>query len=472
MAASLRHAFWALMIILLGVYLAHEAGHLQAERAMVDQRSAALQTLTAHRAQLEGGLNASLYLTSGLASLIGVDGGMDADRFILLADNLIGSNPHVLNIGLAPGNTTRIVHPLAANEQALGLHYPETADQWATVQRAIEQRRAVVVGPVRLAHGGFVVINRIPVFMLRGPQEGTYWGMVSSVIDFDALLEFAGLKDGSNDYRFALRGKDGKGGEGAVFWGDPSLFFEPHASLEIRLPEGNWVLGVIPREGWVTTRSWETDAFRIGATLALIIAVLAFLLLRKQESVSHLAMHDSLTELLNRRAFDGRLEEAMARQKRHGGSFALLHLDLDGFKPINDQLGHAAGDQALRILSTRLRAVLRRDDIVARLGGDEFGILLQSPDPSAVEMAEKVAEKVLLAISLPIRLDGELARVSASIGIAACPDHGCDEDALMRLADQAMYEAKESGKACWRVVGSAKVEEERAQHPQGQPLPG
>ncbi len=162
-------------------------------------------------------------------------------------------------------------------------------------------------------------------------------------------------------------------------------------------------------------------------------------------------MHDALTGLLNRRAFDQRLAEVTVRRLRHGGSLAVLHLDLDGFKPINDRLGHAAGDQALRILADRMRAILRGDDVVARFGGDEFVILVQGAEPSSLRMAERVADKVLETVCLPMLIDGEEVRCGVSIGIACCPEHVCDEDSLMRYADQAMYAAEAAGKGCWRV---------------------
>ena len=451
MVSTARHHLWALLIVLLGVFFAHEAGHLQAEREATQQRADALNVLAMHRARLEGVLNASLYLTGGLSSLIAVEGGISAERFTLLAQDLIGLNPHIRNIALAPDNTIVQTYPLSGNEAIIGLHYPDKAEQWPAVQRAMELRHAVVAGPILLAQGGTGIVNRVPVFLRGGERSGTYWGLVSSVINFDTLLEASGLLDPASPYVFALRHGERGGVDRAPFWGEPETFAAEHVELSVRLPEAAWTLALRPREGWTDRVGCQTEAFWIGVVLTLLIAALVHVLLRKQRAISHLAMHDSLTELLNRRAFDDRLEEAAARQLRHGGSFAVLHLDLDGFKPINDKLGHAVGDQALRVIATRMREVLRLDDVCARFGGDEFGILVQSASPSVMRMAEQVAQKVLTAINQPMQIDGHRVSCSVSIGIAVCPEHTCEEGGLMRIADQAMYQAKAAGKGRWRV---------------------
>ncbi|MEW6764179.1 MAG: diguanylate cyclase [Pseudomonadota bacterium] len=451
MPISFRHLLWVALIALLGGVVAYKAGSLQAGREMTQQRADALLALTAHRARLESVLNSALHITGGLASLIAVEGEPDEERFRLLAQNLLGLDPYVRNIALAPANVIRMIYPLQGNEQALGLSYPEHAEQWPAVRHAIETRHPVVVGPLELRQGGMGIINRIPVFLNRGPRQGEYWGVVSSVIDFDTLLRASGLEGEASAYEFALRGLDGQGAEGLVFWGNPALFEASPLALEVRLTDGTWFLAIQPKDGWYKPRAWQTEAFVLGILLTMLIAGLVLLLLSKQRSISHLAMHDPLTGLLNRRAFDQHLREASARQLRHGGSLAVLHLDLDGFKPINDRLGHAAGDQALCMLAERMQAMLRGDDVVARFGGDEFVILLQGMEPSSLRMAERVADKMLEAINLPMQINGQQVHCGVSIGIACCPEHVCDEGSLMRYADQAMYAAKAEGKGRWCV---------------------
>ena len=155
----------------------------------------------------------------------------------------------------------------------------------------------------------------------------------------------------------------------------------------------------------------------------------------------HLASHDPLTNLANRLQFDISLNKSMNRGDRHQKMTALLYIDLDGFKPINDSLGHDAGDVVLREIATRLEHNVRNMDTVARLGGDEFGIILEEiSDPAKLGA---IAEKLLKAVSRPIRQLASKPSVSASIGIAVYPLHTNSKEELIKYSDLAMYSAKQ-----------------------------
>ena len=155
--------------------------------------------------------------------------------------------------------------------------------------------------------------------------------------------------------------------------------------------------------------------------------------------IAFLAYHDALTELPNRRMFAERLDEAV-----DSGRCAVLCIDLDGFKPINDTLGHAAGDALLRVVAKRLRRHVRPGDTLARLGGDEFAIIVSS---GATE-ADGIAVRLTQALGSPIELDGTIVQVGASVGVAIAPDHADTAEGLMRCADFALYRAKSSGGGC------------------------
>ncbi len=164
-----------------------------------------------------------------------------------------------------------------------------------------------------------------------------------------------------------------------------------------------------------------------------------------ERHLQHLARHDALTDLPNRVFFQERLEQALAYSERHGSAFAVLSLDLDRFKQINDVQGHAVGDIVLVELAKRLKGELRMEDTVARLGGDEFAIIqtgLSSADESAA-----LARRILRAVHKPFRIDGADYEVGISIGIASCPLNGRRADDLMKKADVALYQAKRSGRA-------------------------
>jgi len=169
---------------------------------------------------------------------------------------------------------------------------------------------------------------------------------------------------------------------------------------------------------------------------------------RKQmeQEMRHLAMHDMLTGLPNRALFMDRLESAHHRAQRHGGMFALVYVDVDRFKEVNDTWGHAAGDAVLIELSARLRGALRENDTVARLGGDEFALVLEELDD--INDAHRLMERVTQSLQAPMHYmrDGEnlTLAIAASIGVAAYPADGAEGDALLHAADQAMYMIKRS----------------------------
>jgi diguanylate cyclase (GGDEF)-like protein len=169
--------------------------------------------------------------------------------------------------------------------------------------------------------------------------------------------------------------------------------------------------------------------------------------------VEHLAYHDALTGLPNRMMFVDRLIIATARAARHSEKFAVLFLDLDRFKEINDSLGHSVGDALLRQVAERLRAIVRAEDTVARFGGDEFTLLI-SRFANAEDTA-RVAQKVIESIRQPFQIHGSELYVTTSIGISIFPGDGTDAETLIKNADSAMYRAKEHGRDNYQLYAPA-----------------
>jgi diguanylate cyclase (GGDEF)-like protein len=168
--------------------------------------------------------------------------------------------------------------------------------------------------------------------------------------------------------------------------------------------------------------------------------------------LEHLAHHDSLTNLPNRLLFEDRLAHAIAQAKRQDRQLAVLFLDIDRFKNINDSLGHAMGDELLKEVAKRLQNILRDDDTAARLGGDEFTILVENlEDPS---QAAVVASKIQEEFKTPFKIAGRELHVTASIGISIYPEDGKDVADLTKNADAAMYQAKEQGRNNYRYYTS------------------
>jgi diguanylate cyclase (GGDEF)-like protein len=193
-----------------------------------------------------------------------------------------------------------------------------------------------------------------------------------------------------------------------------------------------------------------------GAVVALVWAVVlrrrveqqTILLRESEKRFRHMAQHDSLTGLTTRLVFEDRLDVALESARRHHTELALLMLDLDNFKDVNDMLGHQAGDEVLRITAERIVGAVRKSDTVARMGGDEFMVLLS--DLHAPDDAESVAAKVVTALSVPIPVAGGEAPVSVSAGVCTVSSGKIDADTLFKNADMALYRAKALGRNCFQ----------------------
>ena len=173
----------------------------------------------------------------------------------------------------------------------------------------------------------------------------------------------------------------------------------------------------------------------------------------RSRRTSHMARHDSLTDLPNRAVFNERLIQSISLAQRHGQYPALLFLDVDRFKLVNDSLGHAVGDRLLQSVAKRLLACVRTSDTVCRQGGDEFVILL--PEVTNPPDAALIAHKILLALGTPYSIEAHNLTLTASIGIVSYPDDGMDVETLMRNADSAMYYAKDCGRNNYQFFGSS-----------------
>jgi diguanylate cyclase (GGDEF)-like protein len=163
-----------------------------------------------------------------------------------------------------------------------------------------------------------------------------------------------------------------------------------------------------------------------------------------ERAIAHLALHDPVTGLANRRLLFDRLQHALTRANRQAGRVAVLYCDVDHFKRINDTFGHRAGDLVLQDVARRLESVLREDDTLARVGGDEFVVVFE--ELSDATEATRIAERARLAMSIPVVVDGQELEITGSIGVALSGRAGEDVDSLLRRADDAMYVAKGNGR--------------------------
>ena len=243
----------------------------------------------------------------------------------------------------------------------------------------------------------------------------------------------------------------------------------PHPRMTVRAPvlDAGRIVGEVQiirsLRGILVEATWVAlVAAALGlAAFAALRAVPLRLLDRALERAAHLAAHDALTGLPNRVLLRERMVRMLAEARRDGGGAALLMLDLDRFKPVNDLHGHVAGDRLLQLVAERLRATVRETDTVARLGGDEFAIAARVD----AEGAERLARRVVAALEEPFELGTATARIGCSVGIALGTGDGADGDILARQADAALYRSKAEGRGCFRFFESgmdARIRERAA----------
>ncbi len=404
------------------------------------------------RDRLDRQLQSTLSVPETVSAFIAAQGSMSPDIFATVVGRLLEHQRNIRNLALAPDNVISDVYPRVGNERAIGLRYLDNPQQRGAVERAIQTRRTVVAGPIPLVQGGLGIISRTPVFLAhppgRAPVGGPrYWGIVSLTVNADTLFADVGLNSDQMGFQVAARGLDAMGAQGAVFIGRSQLFDEEPATLDVPLPGGgSWILGAVPTGGWGAAGRAPVLVVMLAYAFALVLGLLSARLVRAHQQVLALASHDRLTGLPNRRLFEDRLSQAVLTAYRDHRAGALLLVDLDGFKAVNDSLGHGSGDQVLVRVGQRLAGLARANDTAARLGGDEFALVLNAV--ASPEAAMEMAQKVLAALVAPIGLDsGQHVLTGASIGVALFQGPAVESmPALMDRADRALYTSKRSGK--------------------------
>lgn len=230
--------------------------------------------------------------------------------------------------------------------------------------------------------------------------------------------------------------------------------YEPASALQ-HLPfdtilriQGGEQIGICADGSTFLASLEQNQVFMDEATVTIVTVADITQQRRTESTLSELAYHDILTKLPNRQLFDDRLNQEIAYAQRNSMMLAVLFLDIDRFKPVNDTYGHAMGDKLLQHIAVRLRSILREVDTVSRRGGDEFTVIVtQVADRAA---CETVAQTLLEQLSKPFLIDGIELQIGASIGISLYPDHGADGHTLVAAADAAMYRAKEAGRNTYR----------------------
>ncbi|ASP35526.1 diguanylate cyclase [Labrenzia sp. VG12] len=440
----------AAVCFLAGIAVTAHVGQLVRNELISQHKREAIASLSEARARLEGEISRTVAHGLGIRSYVTqfVDAPFNMDDYQGIATELIEENPSIRSIGLAPNNILRAVFPFEPNQSAIGLNYRMNTAQWPAIREAMMSREVVIAGPLELVQGGRALLIRIPIFTATIPgqpiEERSYWGVATLVLDQQGMLSSAGITDVINGIRIGVVNKNTVDNDKLIM-GSASLFNKDHVSLPLHLPGGlDWDLIGYPETGWSSAGNqvWITQL--VGSLISLVFGAMAFLLISEVYKVRSMALHDPLTGLANRRLLEDRMHQLAAMCERSGAGFEIFYVDLDAFKPVNDNYGHAVGDQLLIEVGQRLQNQVRQTDTVARVGGDEFIVL--TPGNMRRQEKETFLHRLGEKVAQVFEYSGARIDVKASIGSASYPGDAASVEDLLRVADGRMYAQKAKSK--------------------------
>jgi two-component system sensor histidine kinase ChiS len=269
----------AVVIVLALVWVLERS---ERERFQQQKRTDVLNQLSTVRARLETSLNKRLFLARGLVAHIStINPDIDQKEFENLAKVIVANQPGIRSVALYRNTIITHMYPLAGNEEVIGVDPRSFPGEGEAIERAIKTRKTIFAGPLNLAPQGISFISRTPVFLTpegSAPESGRYWGLVGIIIDRDTLFKEAGLLDRDAKLQYTIRGKDGLGAAGEVFFGDAKIFQQQPEILEVTLPNGSWQLAAVPARGWPKSAPISRALWIGGVLLAVLAGELVFIL--------------------------------------------------------------------------------------------------------------------------------------------------------------------------------------------------
>lgn len=419
-----------------------------------EQRALVREVASSEASLIQQRLYRSLSAAYILGSIVRREQG-DVTDFPGIAADLIVSIGGITNLQLAPDGIISQIYPLEGHEKAIGHNVLVDDKRRIDAKLAVDSKKLTLAGPFEFIQGGIGVIGRYPVFLPNANRGNEFWGFASVLIYLDDILAATQLPDfEEKGFRYQLSRIQPDGGEEYIFSGVAERFSEAAVTFKIPVYNSQWFLRVTS----ISSRRYGPTHFILWGLVLITDAALLYLfyslqrqpivlrriVAKKTSELKKLAFYDELTGLENRKFFTDRLNKMLHASQRRNKPLALLYLDLDQFKRINDTLGHAAGDSLLKDVGSRLRQCVRGEDAVARLGGDEFSVVLSQINGPAD--AAIVARHIIQTLGNPISLGAKDVVVTTSIGITLAPADGNEPADLLKNADMAMYRAKETGR--------------------------
>lgn len=433
---------FALLLAVVAGLASAEARRLEAERALTQE---------SELRRVSGALTKDLDLALGelrsLAFWIEKEPAFATARFDEYSRRLLKQHSMVRATVVLKDDVITHVYP--PHPPTLGLDVSKHHTQARAVAQLRRTREPLVSGPVDLVRGGRGLILGVPVHRALEGRMDSYWGHVAFVFDMARMDRLLQRSSRVLDAHVGLSDADGIGATADFALGVPEGAEPPDQTLDVLVPAERWRVSV--RSSSPPPASGVRALLLVGGVLLSLVGGVAVGLLlstsrrlhEQNDELQKLAITDPLTGAFNRRAVIERTEAELVLSQRTGKAFSVLLLDLDHFKAINDQYGHAVGDTALKVIVATVKAELRQTDVVGRWGGEEFLLIaIQTPEQGAFELGERLRLRIA---ETPIPAGFTTLRLSASFGIAESSATDSAESLIDR-ADQGLYQAKGKGR--------------------------
>lgn len=276
---------------------------------VAEARAAAQNTLSAYRSRLETGLYSRIFLTRTLAGYVSRHPDIKQGEFESMVMEVINSDRAISTMSLSKKSVISHIYPVKGHEAAIGLDLTAHPERREMVEDIIRRRSGHVQGPVTLVEGGVAFIMYTPIYIAAGKDTGNYWGLADVVIFTDTLFKEAGFMDEMSGFEFAVRGKDGKGAEGELFWGDDKVYSSDPVFQAVALPNGSWQLAAVPKGGWPAYRREPALTMLAGVLLSLLVGAAVYVIMRKPERL--------IKDIDERKKVEAALRESEKELKGH-----------------------------------------------------------------------------------------------------------------------------------------------------------
>ncbi|WP_352400830.1 sensor domain-containing diguanylate cyclase [Anaerotignum sp.] len=374
-------------------------------------------------------------------------------EYVEVLDIIVNSNPNSLeiiktysemilnkhdiiqNIAIAPNGIVQYIYPTVPNQIVIGHDLMNDPHRYPFIKKAIDEKNAIIQGPVEAIQGGVLIFNRKAIFMQENDKE-SFWGVSVVSIDFEKLVASCGINQENEDYYLALNVPKTDGFKDFI-WGNSECLTKESIIRTISLGDQKWELFIYPRLGWTNTgNNWfglgAADGLYVLLSLILFTFVLWHLNRYSQHAIA--SKIDIMTGALNKSTFR---KYVIKNLKKKNKIQALIVIDIDKFKTINDTYGHLAGDHVITELANRLMKTLKNQDLLSRWGGDEFIVYINNL--SSKSDIDNIIKRIHREVQPPFNVDGRLINVGVSLGYTFYPDDGVNYEELYKKADIMMY---------------------------------